>query len=468
MIDSRAVQGGVKVAFGCLLLMLGVGIAIAAIPENYSERGALTLSGFILVAAMILPTLPNFKPDADRLMRGENVLIGALIYWTLLDVLQGAYSLPVSRDAIVREYLLLGVTAMGFWIGANAGTPLAPRFLTREATQPWSPVMLVRILVIAFMLGIWDFFYSSGFDVVTIINALQSNRWETPWQREALGDWSAFSYHLQYFGYLVPALTVMVALRLGWRHPATLMGLMMTGTILTFHAQGGGRRIVGSMILAGLFCWIIHVRRLSGRRAVMVVGVVIGLLALLQLMLIYRNVGFGDEASGLSQYDYMHVDDNFLRIAQMLEFVPDTMPFVGFQYVLFALVRPIPRVLWPGKPVDGGFDLAELLGIPDTSFALTSAGELYVSYGYVAVFVGALVYGRISSMVNGLFEHDARTLNPMFPSLLLVWLFVGVRSMLEVMLMGYVVLAILFLSKLGRFIENLASAQARARGEAKR
>ncbi|HEY6869095.1 MAG TPA: hypothetical protein VI199_04980, partial [Novosphingobium sp.] len=137
------------------------------------------------------------------------------------------------------------------------------------------------------------------------------------------------------------------------------------------------------------------------------------------------------------------------------EFVPETRPFVGWQYVTYALVRPIPRMLWPDKPIDGGFELAEELGIPDTSFALTMAGELYVSFGYIAVFLGALVYGRFATMVNALFEKPPGAVNPLFPSLMLVWLFVGVRSMLEIMLMGYVLLAMTLLSAMVRHVASL-------------
>ena len=225
-------------------------------------------------------------------------------------------------------------------------------------------------------------------------------------------------------------------------------------------AQGGGRRIVGSIILAGLFTWLVHVRRMNYKRLLIALAAFSALVAILQTMLIYRGIGFSDEFAALPQYDKIFVDDNFLRIGQMIEFVPDSYPYVGFQYVLYALVRPIPRVLWPDKPVSGGFDLAEVLGIPDTSLALTVAGELYVSYGYIAALIGALIYGRLSTMVNFLFEFEPSKLNPIFPSLLMVWLFVGVRSMLEIMLMGYVLLAVIALSKGGRIVYNLRASAA--------
>jgi hypothetical protein len=58
-------------------------------------------------------------------------------------------------------------------------------------------------------------------------------------------------------------------------------------------------------------------------------------------------------------------------------------------------------------------------------------------------------------MVNGLFDYKPHLINPLFPSLMLVWLFVGVRSMLEIMLMGYVLIAVIGLSRIGRYFGGL-------------
>lgn len=459
---SLATARFLRTGLGVLFIGLGTVAALLAIPQDFSSRGALTFSGFILVGSYLAPTLFSWRNDVRSLLSGENVLILAMVYWTLLDILQGAYALPVSHDAVVREFILISIAVTGFWIGATAFKPLAPSIIMSAAAQPWSPAAVFRLLTLAFCLGVWDFFFRSDFDLDLMLNALGSSRWESPWQRETLGDWTSFSYHLQYFGYLVPALAVLLAARLGWRHPAVWIALFMSVVVLALHAQGGGRRIVGAMILAGLFCWLIHVRRLTPRRLIVAALVLAALAAAMQLMLVFRGAGFADRGSALTAFDYLHVDDNFLRIAQMLEFVPDSHPFVGFQYILFALVRPIPRVLWPEKPIDGGFDLAELLGIPFTTFAITAAGEFYVSFGYIGVFVGCLIYGRLSTMANAMFALDERKLNPLFPSFILVWLFVGVRSMLEIMLMGYVLIAAFALSKLMTFLDSLRTSAATA------
>src|ERR1700674_3864030 len=97
--------------------------------------------------SLLAPTITSWRNDTRSLLRGENILMGALIYWILLDVLQGAYAIPVSRDAIVREFILIAVTGAGFWVGATIGKPLAPRFLISEAIKPLPTSTIFLLLV---------------------------------------------------------------------------------------------------------------------------------------------------------------------------------------------------------------------------------------------------------------------------------------------------------------------------------
>ena len=75
---------------------------------------------------------------------------------------------------------------------------------------------------------------------------------------------------------------------------------------------------------------------------------------------IEKYLTYGIEES--DKKSYFHVDDNFLRMAQIIHFFPNSVEYVGSEQIVFALIRPIPRALWPGKPTDPGFTMTELLG----------------------------------------------------------------------------------------------------------
>ena len=129
--------------------------------------------------------------------------------------------------------------------------------------------------------------------------------------------------------------------------------------MLAFLSQGGGRRIIGVTVGAAILVWIQAQQTLKRAAACRSpASPSSACWRRMQFMLNIRNVGYEEFAfRGESEYDYLHVDDNFLRLAQVIQIVPAEHPHVGFQQLWFTLVRPVPRVFWPGKPIDAGFDL---------------------------------------------------------------------------------------------------------------
>ena len=167
------------------------------------------------------------------------------------------------------------------------------------------------------------------------------------------------------------------------------------------------------------------------------------LLFFLQLMVEYRGVGFQEiYKTGEIELkrDKLHVDDNFLRLSQIIDLVPDKYPFVYQQQIVYVMVRPIPRVFWPDKPIDAGFDLTSAVGLSGLSLSTSVIGEFYLSWGFVFVLVGAWFYGKLATMISPLLLEDK-------PSAKLVYclssmaLFAGVRSMLDLVLMSYALVA---------------------------
>src|SRR5207247_6839788 len=119
--------------------------------------------------------------------------------------------------------------------------------------------------------------------------------------------------------------------------------------------------------------------------------------------LVYRNVGLRAALSGEAEVEgpgYLHVDDNFLRLAQIIQFFPDEHPYLYLKYPFYVFVRPIPRVLWEGKPTDPGFNLAEALEMSGVSLSCSVIGELYMAAGLFGVLLGGWFYGRLAVMAS--------------------------------------------------------------------
>src|ERR1044071_4603661 len=96
--------------------------------------------------------------------------------------------------------------------------------------------------------------------------------------------------------------------------------------------------------------------------------------------------------------------DNFYRLSQIIQLIPESYPYVYHKYLIYVVLRPVPRIFWQGKPVDPGFDLPTALGVQGVSYSYSVIGELYMSLGFIGIALGGWFYGRVSAFARGLLK----------------------------------------------------------------
>jgi hypothetical protein len=210
--------------------------------------------------------------------------------------------------------------------------------------------------------------------------------------------------------------------------------------MMIFLAQGGGRRIIGVMVGAALITWMSSHARIKARLVIGGLVVVACLLYAMEEMLLYRSTGFGDESAHLpeeAEISLLHVDDNFLRLSQVVRLFPDVEPYANLRPLLHVLVRPIPRVFWEGKPSDPGYDFTRLVGQRGVSLSQAIVGELYAMRGLLAVMIGGVFFGRLANMWNKLLLVQGGAARPMTYGLGVMVAFAGLRSMQDMVIMSY-------------------------------
>ena len=233
------------------------------------------------------------------------------------------------------------------------------------------------------------------------------------------------------------------------------MAVIMT----VFMAQEGGRRNVGVVLGMAIICWVLMHKRLAARSIIIILAASGLLLFVMQTMLAYRNTGFQAmlspaERQSIEMRDYVAVDDNYYRLCQAIQLIHNDRPFVHLKFITYALVRPVPRVFWPGKPVGGGFDMADEEGLPGVSLSTSVVGELYMSFGLVAVLLGGWFYGRLAGMANQLLPYTNKFGAVILYSTMAMALFAGVRSLLDLILISYVIIAWVVLSRLYQMVRG--------------
>jgi hypothetical protein len=429
-------------------------LAILIVPEDPSGPGALFYPALVMSAGLATAPFVSAFRRPKTLLRGECLLSLAPIYWLLLDLLQGVYGMQdVAADHVRQAFLAIGIFVVLVWLGALRRSWRLPKVLISSVSQEFSINTYFALAVACFVLGMLNFAVPCNFNISEMVYYLGQERWAAPWGRGQLGGWDAFLDHLQYFGYLLPVLTVVIGRRLGVRKVRTLICIGLSVVMALFLAQSGSRRVIGVVGGMALILWVLDQQRLHVKHLLTTALAIIALLVTLQVMLEYRNVGLsvlvgqGEVPSGhyekrtVLEEQHLRVDDNFYRLCQIIQLIPQQYPFVYQKYLVYVIVRPIPRVLWPGKPVDPGFDLPSALGVEGLSLSYSVIGELYMSLGLIGVALGGWLYGRIASAASGLLARCHTQGALVIYSILVMALFSGMRSILELILVSYVVLA---------------------------
>jgi hypothetical protein len=441
-----------------LAAVLSIGVAttlsILLIPDNPSQEGALFYPALVLSVGLATAPLTAALRYPKALLRGESLLALAPIYWLLLDLLQGIYGMEeITADQVRIAFLGIGLFVVMVWLGAVRRSWKIPRVVISSVSQEFSLNTYFGLALACFFIGMLKFAIPCDFNVFEMVRYLGHERWAVPWGRGQLGGWDAFLDHLQYFGYLLPVLTVVIGRRAGLRNMRTIICVAMSVVIALFLAQSGSRRVVGVVGGMALILWVLDQRRLRVKHLLTTVFAILVLLIALQVMLEYRSVGLsvlvgqGEIATGRSEKTqifeekHLRVDDNFYRLCQIIQLIPESYPFVYHRYFIYVIVRPVPRVFWPEKPVDPGFDLPTALGVQGVSFSYSVIGELYMSLGLLGIALGGWFYGRVASTASGLLARCTTQGALVIYSIVVMALFSGMRSILELILVSYVVLA---------------------------
>jgi hypothetical protein len=112
---------------------------------------------------------------------------------------------------------------------------------------------------------------------------------------------------------------------------------------------------------------------------------------------------------------------------KVMEIFPETEPFKHGSTLLVVLFMPIPRAIWPGKPIGIGREITYYYSGPfyeysgGWSVAPTILGEYWINFGWIGVMVGGFLLGllfrvmtryAVTGMKDGLQLRAARVLIP--------------------------------------------------------
>lgn len=403
---------------------------------------AIVLSLILLIYPLSLFSKIGYK----AFLRTDVLVSTSLIYWTLLDLVQQRYTLnQTSSESVRYAFTLIAVFAICVQYFSRYNFQL-PDIVKKASSMSLPAKYLVGISIFCFLIGIFPFWRSSHYDFYYMVTSLIKPRFSAPWARASMGGFEAFFEHLKYFGYVLPSLTSLLFIKKGKFSPVVIVVLFMTLFFTAFEFQLGGRRIIGFLFGSGIATYLVARRNELNLTKMAIVSLMfVGLVVLLDMQLQFRRVGYEHmfEKYEISEFEEIRVDDNFLRISQIIEFVPDMHPYSGMQYLIWAFGRPIPRFFWEGKPMGPGFDLAAMADEVGVSLSMTVIGEAYASFGIIMVILIAAFYGILAGSLNRLMDRDLGILGYAIYALGTMAMVAGVRSLVDMIIFSYAILGIL-------------------------
>ncbi len=217
-------------------------------------------------------------------------------------------------------------------------------------------------------------------------------------------------YLLALWGVLVPA-----RLLVGLSSGATAQVLSVGLTLLVLYSEVRGR-LWWSAILAGAIGVAVLRPLMSPFRGLTWSGGAEAGVSTVQRLKIFGGVAKGAAEGRFGSYDTLTqfaatrlcVTCTF---ADVLRQTPAIVPYWGGATYYPILFKPIPRLLWPGKPQEEtGQDFGHRYGYlslnnHETSYNLPQTVELYANFGVVGVIVGSLLFGIFYRVAELMFFH---------------------------------------------------------------
>ena len=459
--ERYAIAGTVFLPFMALSgVSLGTLGAIALIPQDTFLNTALQASALCMAAGLLLAPSVAVLRQPLSIVRPENLLLIGIVYWLLLEPVQGQSSVQtLDRRIIVDTYLLIGLFALTLVLGAIF-LRASPRrtLLALTSAQLRSRTVLLAV-AICFVLGMTKYWLACRVQPGCYVDAFFVGRFASAWGGHGkLGGAHSFIHHTIYVGSLFPALAVTLHRLRQRRDAQVLLAYGLAAVFVLFLARDGGRRTVGMIVGAAGILWLLISPRSGRYKAGLAIAGVLALVVAMQLVLAFRSSGLAGalQAGALDQAfsgTTVRVDKNFRNLAWTRSLVPELHPYVGSQQLVYVLVRPIPRYFWPGKPVDGGFTLESTVGGTRGTYTESVIGDLYIMAGWWSVAVGGLVFGCLATLVAGVLRQSRTVGQHLIYAFGCLWLFVGLRSMHELVLGLYPILiwmALLFWLGRGR------------------
>jgi hypothetical protein len=391
-----------------VLILCGAAITSFMLPDDDPVeiyRVAAIGMGLTLGISIFLETNAGLR----HLFRTDLVMLVVFYGLTLLEflfpqVVDSTLSGAAARYGVEIVLLAFGGLALGRHLVSNAMASNGGL-----ANIEVSPRDLFFLFIMVTLIGYFHILWSVNFNVIEALMEASRPRFSQAWGRGQFGDAYALLYEIGALIYLIPPLAgMMIAKRKDYGLPQKIT--IVTVLLITFYFgfAGGTRNVLGIYVLTFMVAYFLSKERVSFRQIVMIaVPIFVVTFFALYVMLEFRRIGLANYSVAATKYESVAVDYNIVIISKLSNIFPATYEYLGLEVVYIALVRPIPRVLWPEKPEGLSVSVERALGVfRGITITSTFAGEAYISGGLFGVILASLFFGAAAGLWNRVGQND--------------------------------------------------------------
>ena len=407
--------------FGTALIVIG-SFLIAIFPSG-SAYDIANQAAMIMGIIIFIVCLMEFNNSPRNIIRVDLLMIVALYGLTLLEFLysQPKFNLLVRTDDIKTVMVLIAVGFIGIALGRHW------TFGHREQTGPRSIYMAPRSLFLLLLLftfvGYFHMLWAVGFNPVKLIEAMMGPRFSQPWGRGRFGGIKDLYHELGLLIYLIPAIAGVIIARRSIFTRKQILATLLILFFTLFHGFSSGTRNIFVVFIITYICAYIMVQPNISKTRVIHMGVISGLILLVsvQVILEFRREGLANyvKRTVFQEQHYQEpekdeagllVDYNLLSLARTVDYFPKHADYLGLEVPYWALVKPVPRAFWPGKPKGLSISIETVRnerGAAAATWASTFLGESYMGGGMFGAGLAALFFGLLAGWWNKRFIPTA-------------------------------------------------------------
>ena len=410
-VNLRKYYGPAPSGSGTACLLAGIAIAYILYPQE-AEAGISSMASAAAIPVgigFLVSILFDLRQGLRNLLRTDLLCIVGIYALTLAEFLFpqeefNTWDFTTEEVALGLNIILLGMAT--FTIGRHLVKPIAmkSKWLTLDDL---SSNAMFQIIIIGGFLGFLYMLLSVNFNLFEMIDAMMGARFTQPWGRGRLGGWNSLLTELSLMMYIIPPLCGVVLNR---RKQFSLFQLIIIFSIFSlvlFQAFAGGTRNVFIAHLSTfLMGYLITLSKNTIRNTVIPIVLTVLVAGYGSYhMLEFRNIGLRSYVENKvyaseKVRNTLAVDYNLGSIAIVASNMPKNYDFLGLEILTWSIVKPIPRVLWSGKPEGLSVSIEEIAGAYGYTLAVTYLGEAYMMAGLFGVVAISLFFGALAAWWN--------------------------------------------------------------------